>query len=103
MSDLIRRDDAIAALWDMTTEDCPNPGAAVGKCMEVLRHLPTADRQQEICEFGEYCMCATCFYQNDCSNCADCMSNNNQIHDIWSCTKYMRKEHLRKGTGDAQQ
>ena len=46
MSDLIRRDDAIAALWDMTTEDCPNPGAAVGKCMEVLRHLPTADRPQ---------------------------------------------------------
>lgn len=41
--DLIKRSDAIAELWDMTTEDCPNPGAAVGKCMEAIRHLPSAD------------------------------------------------------------
>ena len=43
MSDLIDRWEAVGALWDMTTEDCPNPGAAVGKCMEVIKAIPSAE------------------------------------------------------------
>lgn len=41
--DLIDRWETVGALWDMTTEDCPNPGAAVGKCMEVIKAIPSAD------------------------------------------------------------
>lgn len=42
-SDLIDRWEAVGALWDMTTEDCPNPGAAVGKCMEFIKAMPSAE------------------------------------------------------------
>ena len=70
--------------------------------LERIIHDAKEEARKEIsCAYGNYCMCATCSFQNDCSsNCADCMSNNKQIHDIWSCTKYMRKEHLRKGADD---
>lgn len=44
--DLIKRSDTIAEPWDMTTEDCPNPGAAVGKCMTVIRPISSVDRPQ---------------------------------------------------------
>lgn len=53
------------------------------------------------CEYSKYCMCATCEYQLNnsgkgcCSGCADCMREKQQVHDVWTCTKYMRKEILR--------
>jgi len=50
----------------------------------------------ERCEYGKYCLCATCHYQEDCADCADCTEAQEQMHDIWTCTKYMRKERLRK-------
>lgn len=66
-----------------------------------MKGVDTMEYEIDECAYGKYCMCATCSFQNDCSsNCADCMSNNKQIHDIWSCTKYMRKEHLREGADD---
>lgn len=43
-----------------------------------------------------YCMCKTCMKQfNNCIHCSDCIRENKQVHDIWYCPKYMRKEHLR--------
>ena len=74
----------------------------VAKALDEGYEKGKADRPQDICEYGEYCMCATCHYQEDCSYCTDCTESQKQIHDIWSCTKYMRKECLRKGTDDAQ-
>lgn len=53
------------------------------------------------CEYGKYCMCSTCFYQINnsgrecCTTCVDCAREGKQVHDVWSCTKYMRKEYLR--------
>ena len=67
------------------------------KAQEVILRLPSAGRLQKICGYGEYCMCATCHYQKDCVYCKDCEEAQKQMHDIWTCTKYMRKEHLRKG------
>ena len=82
--DLIKRSDAIAELWDMTTEDCPNPGAAVGKCMEAIRRLPSADRPQGEWKrrlvdsgFNADWVCSECGYRvktdfvsfNYCPNC----------------------------------
>ena len=94
MNDLIKREDAlnVLKLYGYLPLD---------SLYYTIEHdLPSADRPQDICEYGEYCMCATCHYQEDCSNCADCVSNNKQMHDIWTCTKYMRKEYLRKGSCD---
>lgn len=103
--DLIKRSDAIEAVsiscrtcLARDIEDCKK--CSVPKLRELINAIPSADRPQDICEYGEYCMCATCHYQEDCSNCADCVSNNKQMHDIWTCTKYMRKEYLRKGSCD---
>ena len=55
----------------------------------------------EDCKYSQYCMCQTCEYQINntgkecCTTCADCRRENEQIHDIWSCTKYERKKFLR--------
>lgn len=55
----------------------------------------------EVCEYSKYCMCQTCEYQINntgkecCNTCADCYREDEQIHDIWSCTKYERKKFLR--------
>lgn len=50
----------------------------------------------EQCEYGKYCMCATCTYKEKCDECGDCLRGKKQIHDIWTCTKYERKEELRQ-------
>lgn len=48
-----------------------------------------------------HCMCKTCEYQLNntgkecCSGCDDCMREQKQVHDVWSCTKYERKDYLR--------
>lgn len=51
------------------------------------------------CGYGKYCMCQTCEYQlskkEGCYKCADCVGEKKQIHDVWTCTKYERKKHLR--------
>ena len=59
---------------------------------------------EDKCKYNKYCMCQTCKYQMDkdsynlCSGCEDCIHNDRQMHDIWACTKYERKEHLRTWT-----
>ena len=52
------------------------------------------------CDYGKYCMCQTCQYQqgckeDNCNYCFDCLREKKQIHDVWHCTRYMRKEQLR--------
>ena len=99
MSDLIVRDalyKAVCRLWDKSDSEDFEKGV-----FEIIKDAPTIDRLQSACEYGEYCMCATCHYQEDCYYCADCTEAKKQMHDIWTCTKYMRKEYMRKGSCDA--
>lgn len=106
MSDLINGREMLKRYqvdlcYGIACKDCSmlteEGGCRVEKWIDTF---PSADRPQSACEYGEYCMCATCHYQEDCSYCADCTEAQKQMHDVWTCTKYMRKEHLRKGADD---
>lgn len=53
-------------------------------------------KEKRSCKYGEYCLCWTC-NKKQCREkyCAECLSKNYPIHDIWACQEYERKEELR--------
>ena len=57
------------------------------------------------CKYGKYCLCATCEHRLNkssklrCYDCEDCMREQKQVHDVWSCSRYERSIYLRKYLG----